>query len=224
MARGAGASARSPYCTFGAADTGFDRWRSLGAVAAMTLDVAAGGCQPARAIAGADGHNGGADDRPGAAQRTLPPTTTEGPTTTAGPIYDRPDDDRGPTTTVAPTPIAPSAVYSANAECDPTIGETTVSWRLTNTGVTPVEIISTSAAGAVGTEPGSRLRLGFGDDDPRRSRHRSVVATTVTIDGGPAGPIELSDDITVPACHGPDAPPDVTFTFYVTPSESRAAR
>ena len=44
----------------------------------------------------------------------------------------------------------------------------------------------------------------------------------MTIDGGPAGPIELSEDITVPACHGPDAPPDVTFTFTVKPSESRA--
>ena len=48
------------------------------------------------------------------------------------------------------------------------------------------------------------------------------MATTVTIDGGPAGPIELSDDITAAACPGPDAPPDVTFTFHVTPSVTRA--
>ena len=89
------------------------------------------------------------------------PTTTEAPTTTAG-----------PTTTVASTATMPSAVYTANAECDPTIGETTLSWRLTNTGVTPVQIISTSAGRAVGAEPGARVRLGLGDDDPRRTRHR----------------------------------------------------
>ena len=48
------------------------------------------------------------------------------------------------------------------------------------------------------------------------------LTTTVTIDGGASGPIELSDAITVPACPGPNAPPDVTFTFHVTPSVTRA--
>ena len=35
--------------------------------------------------------------------------------------------------------------------------------------------------------------------------------------------IQLSDDITAPACEGPAFPPEVTFTFFTTPSESRAA-
>ena len=48
------------------------------------------------------------------------------------------------------------------------------------------------------------------------------VATTVTIDDGAGGQIELSEDITAAACEGPGAPPDVTFTFASTPSQSRA--
>ena len=176
---GAGASARSPYCYIRGrrrASIVGDRRRGRGDGA----DVAGGGRQPARAARRRrrrqrrsrrpsrcrqrrwrrrrPRHRRRQPARRRPRHRRRPPA----PTTTAG-----------PTTTVASTPATPSAVYTANAECDPTIGETTLSWRLTNTGVTPVEIISTSAASAVGTEPGSRLRLGLGDDDPRRSRHRS---------------------------------------------------
>ena len=49
------------------------------------------------------------------------------------------------------------------------------------------------------------------------------VTSTVTIDAGGGVVIEESDDITAAACEGPESPPDVTFTFNVTPSESRAA-
>jgi hypothetical protein len=140
------------------------------------------------------------------------PTPTEAPTTTAA-----------PSTTVAPTPAAPSVVYSANAECDPATGQTTVSFRLTNTGDTPVQIITTTAGVPLEPNPipafgsASATRTLDGPDNDRQ------VTITATIDGGSAGQIQLSDDITAAACQGPGAPPEVTFTFTVTPSESRAA-
>ena len=49
------------------------------------------------------------------------------------------------------------------------------------------------------------------------------VTSTVTIDAGAGVVIEESDDITAAACQGPEPPPDVTFTFDVTPSVSTAA-
>ena len=49
------------------------------------------------------------------------------------------------------------------------------------------------------------------------------VTSTVTIDVGGGVVIEESDDITAAACQGPEPPPDVTFTFDVTPSVSTAA-
>ncbi len=50
-----------------------------------------------------------------------------------------------------------------------------------------------------------------------------AVTSTVTIDAGGGVVIQRSDDITAPACEGPALPPDVTFTFTVTPSVTRAA-
>ena len=120
-----------------------------------------------------------------------------------------------------PSPIAPSVVYSANAECDPETGQTTVSWQLINNGETPVEIITTSAEVPLEPNPvpadgsaSATMTLDGPDTDQQ-------VATTVTIDDG-SGQIVLSDDITAAACEGPEAPPDVTFTFTTTPSQSTA--
>jgi hypothetical protein len=112
-------------------------------------------------------------------------------------------------------------VYSANAECDPETGQTTVSWQLVNNGETPVDIITTSAD--VPLEPNPVPAVGSASatmtlDGPDTDQQ---VATTVTIDDG-SGQIVLSDDITAAACEGPEAPPDVSFTFTTTPSQSTA--
>jgi hypothetical protein len=114
-------------------------------------------------------------------------------------------------------------VYSANAECDPATGQTTVSWLLTNNGATPVPIMTTF--GPVPMNPNPVPAFGSASatltvDGPDTDQQ---VTTTATVDGGAAGQIQLSDDITVAACQGPEFPPEVTFTFTTTPSVSRAA-
>ena len=157
---------------------------------------------------------------------SAPPATTSAPTSTVAPTTEGPSD-RGVRhhhhDDVLPTPIAPSVVYSANAECDPETGQTTVSWQLINNGLTPVADHHDLRRSSVGTEPGSRLGGSASAtmtlDGPDTDQQ---VATTVTIDDGSGGQIELSEDITAAACEGPEAPPDVTFTFASTPSQSRA--
>ena len=104
---------------------------------------------------------------------------------------------------MSPTLIAPPVVYSANAECDPETGQTTVSWQLINNGLTPVQIITTSAE--VPLEPNPVPALGSASatmtlDGPDTDQQ---VATTVTIDDGSGGQIELSEDVTAAACEGP---------------------
>ncbi len=156
---------------------------------------------------------------------SAPPATTSAPTSTAASTTEVPSTEASTTTTtttVSPTLIAPPVVYSANAECDPETGQTTVSWQLINNGLTPVQIITTSAE--VPLEPNPVPALGSASatmtlDGPDTDQQ---VATTVTIDDGSGGQIELSEDVTAAACEGPEAPPDVTFTFVSTPSQSRA--
>ena len=114
-------------------------------------------------------------------------------------------------------------MYAANAECDPATGETTVSWRVDNNGAAPVTITGNTEdvplepnpvppfGAATATQrhrrPGNRSAGDEHGDD--RRRWRSVI--------------EESDDITAAACEGPEPPPDVTFTFNVTPSVTTAA-
>ena len=120
-----------------------------------------------------------------------PPETTSVPTSTVAPSSEgsttteaKSTTTEVPATTVLPSPIAPSVVYSANAECDPETGQTTVSWQLVNNGETPVEIITTSADVSLEPNPvpadgsaSATMTLDGPDTDQQ-------VATTVTIDDG----------------------------------------
>ena len=164
-------------------------------------------------------------------QPTVAPPTTEAPTTLASPTTELPTTiAEATTTTAAPTttieaaePAAPSVVYAANAVCDPATGETTVSWKVTNNGEAPVTI--TGNTEDVPLEPNPVPPLGEATatrviEGPATDQQ---VTSTVTIDAGGGVVIEESDDITAAACLGPEAPPDVTFTFSVRPSVTQAA-
>ena len=149
------------------------------------------------------------------AESTIAPTT-QAPTTQAPTTLPS-------TTTQVPEPAAPAVVYAANAECNPAIGQTTVSWRVTNNGETPVTIIDNTEDAPL--EPSTVPPLGEATathviEGPATDQQ---VTSTVTIDVGDGVVIEKSDDITAAACEGPEPPPEVSFTFTVTPSVTRAA-
>ena len=169
-----------------------------------------------------------------AAPAPTEPTTTAAPTPTAARPLHAPTPTEAATTTAAPTTIAapttttppvaaPSVVFAANAECDPAAGETTLVWEVTNNGAAPVQI--TDLTEPVALEPNPVPAFGSAEatrviDGPATDQ---AVTSTVTIDAGGGVVIQRSDDITAPACEGPALPPDVTFTFTVTPSVTRAA-
>ena len=195
MARGAGGSEHRDTAgvSTGARQRRLRVLAVVGAVAAMTLmSQTAAATQPepppeTTTLAAAP-----TTPAPTTATPTTTPATTattltasEGSTTTRG--RQRRGRRRRGTTTVVPTPVA------AVGRCirrTPSVIRRPVRRRCRggcSTRVDPGPDHLDLRRRAVGAEPGSRLRLGFGDDDARRPGHRSDVATTVTIDDGPEG-------------------------------------
>ena len=92
-----------------------------------------------------------------------------------------------------------------------------------NNGTAPVTITGNTEDAPLEPNPvpaGGEATASHVIDGPATDQQ---VTSTVTIDAGAGVVIEESDDITAAACEGPEPPPDVTFTFNVTPSVSTAA-
>ena len=153
---------------------------------------------------------------------TLAPTTVA-PTTTATPAATgSPPTTTAQTTAGVLTTEAPSVSLSANAACDPETGQTTVTWVVNNNGGSSVEIIGdtegvqfdSNEVPAGGSTTATEVIEGPASDQD--------LMNTVTV-AGAGQQLAISEDIVAATCTGPEAPPDVTFTFNVTPSASRAA-
>ena len=113
-------------------------------------------------------------------------------------------------------------MFAANAVCDPETAQTTVTWQVNNNGAAAVEIVDLTEP--VTLEPSvipanSLARATEVIDGPETDQQ---VTSTVTIDLGGGVSTELSDDIVAPACEGPEAPADVSFTFTKTASVAEA--
>ncbi len=144
------------------------------------------------------------------AATAIAPTTAETTTTALA------------TTTAAPAATASPPVYSANAECNPATAQTTVTWRVTNTGTTPLPIVSSSEGVSLEPNPvppGASATATRVLDGP--ASDQQVTSTlTVEIDGQQ---VPLTDLVFANVCQGPALPPEVSFTFTKTPSATTAA-
>lgn len=108
-------------------------------------------------------------------------------------------------------------MVTGGAVCAVESGQTTVTWTVRNTGAVPVTItggtrgvtFTPSEVPAGGTATGTEVI-----DGPAANEE---ITETVTIDSGGAT-VDATTTFTVPACTGPAAPDDVTFTFTNDPS------
>ncbi len=138
-------------------------------------------------------------------------TTSVSPTTTSAPATTDPD---------GPTP--PPAALVGNAVCSVEAGETTLTWLVRNntgsatniSGDTRGLTFDPNPVPANGTSTATEVIAGPAEDQE--------ITETVTVDVGfslgNGGTSDLSATVTVGACTGPAAPPDIAFTFTNDPS------
>ncbi len=113
-------------------------------------------------------------------------------------------------------------MFAANAVCDPETAQTTVTWQVNNNGAAPVEIVDLTESVTLepSVVPANSMALATEVIDGPETDQQ--VTSTVTIDLGGGGSTELSDDIVAPACEGPEAPADLSFTLTKTASVAEA--
>ena len=128
--------------------------------------------------------------------------------------------DAAPTTPVL-APAQPSVGFSGNAECNPATGETTVSWRLTNNGDAPVQILSSSEDVELTRDSIPAGGIALAERVIQGSETDRRLTGNLSVDVG-GQQIDLSDEIFDFACTGPAFRPPVTFTFTKTPSVTSA--
>jgi LPXTG-motif cell wall-anchored protein len=118
----------------------------------------------------------------------------------------------GPTVTKASNNRV-CAVVSGTAVCDPTVGQTTVTWTVRNNDGSPKPITAstqpvTFAPNPIpsnGTSTGTQVITGPASDQ--------TVTITVTVDLGADVISQPTASVFAAACVGPGPPQDVTFTF-----------
>ncbi len=144
---------------------------------------------------------------------TTAPATAAAPTTTAEPTT---------TSTLLGAVALPTVMFAGNAVCDPDEGETTVTWRVTNAGEFPVEVIGETAGVQFDPTIVSPFRSRSATEVIEGPASDEVLDNTITVEDPSGATTDLTAGVTAAACEGPAALPEVTFTFFKTANMASA--